>query len=87
VIPPKCYFLKGSKSNDKEDVKKMKSMLVRLNDDVDLMSYRNCLENSPVVIGINRGFIMIKSNLFTHSLQMVKIGVKISNQVSSFSFF
>jgi hypothetical protein len=55
----KCYILKGSKSNDKKDVSKMKGVLVRLNGDVDLMSYKSCLESSALVMKINKKFMML----------------------------
>jgi hypothetical protein len=72
AIPPKCYILKGSKSSDKENVRKMKGVSVRLNDDIDLMSYKSWLESSVPVIGINRGFMMIESNSSKHIRWMVK---------------
>jgi hypothetical protein len=72
AIAPKCYILKGSKSSDKEDVRKMKGVSVRLNDEIDLMSYKSCLESSAPVMGINRGFMMIESNPLKHIRRMVK---------------
>jgi gamma-glutamyl-gamma-aminobutyrate hydrolase PuuD len=72
VIAPKCYILKGNKTRDKEDVRKMKGVSVRLNDDINLMSYKSCLESSVPVMGINRGFMMIESNPFSHTRRMVK---------------
>jgi hypothetical protein len=39
AIAPRCYILESSKSNDKEVVRKMKGVSVRLNGDMDLMSY------------------------------------------------
>jgi hypothetical protein len=72
AIAPKCYILKGNKATDKEDVRKMKGVSERLNDDINLMSYKSCSESSVPVIGINRGFMMIESNPFLHSRRMVK---------------
>jgi hypothetical protein len=72
AIAPKCYILKGNKTSDKEDVRKMKVVSVRLNDDIDLMSYKSCLESSAPVMGINRGFMMIESNPLKHIRRMVK---------------
>jgi hypothetical protein len=72
AIAPKCYILKGSKSSDKEDVRKTKGVSVRTNDDIDLMSYKSCLESSIPVMGINRGFMMIESTPMKHTRQMVK---------------
>jgi hypothetical protein len=60
AIAPKCYILKGNKTTDKEDVRKMKGVSVRLNDDINLMSYKSCLESSVSVMGIYRGFMMIE---------------------------
>jgi hypothetical protein len=54
AILPKCYILKGSKSNDKDDVKKMKGVSVRLNCDIDL-TYKSCLESSVPVMGLIEG--------------------------------
>jgi hypothetical protein len=71
-IALKCYILKGRKSSDKEDVRKMKGVFVQLNDDIDLMSYKSCLESSVPVMGINRGFMMIESNPLKHIRRMVK---------------
>jgi hypothetical protein len=72
AIAPKCYILKGSKNSDKDDVRKMKGVSVRLNDDIDLMSYKSCLQSSAPVMGINRRFMMIESNPLKHTRQMVK---------------
>jgi hypothetical protein len=72
AIAPKCYILKGNKSSDKENVRKMKGVSVRLNYDINLMSYKSCLESSAPVMGINRGFMMIELNQFSHSRRMVK---------------
>jgi hypothetical protein len=64
AIAPKCYILKGNKTTDKEDVRNMKGVLVWLNDDINLMSYKSRLESSVVV--------MIESNQFSHSRRIVK---------------
>jgi hypothetical protein len=77
TIMEKCYYiLKGSKSRNKEDVRKMKGVSVRLNDDIDLMNYKSCLESSALVMGINKGFMMIESNSFSHTCRMVKFQEK-----------
>jgi hypothetical protein len=72
AIAPKCYILKGNKTSDKEDVRKMKGVSVRLNDDIDLMSYKSCLESSVRMMAINRGYMMIESNPLKHIRRMEK---------------
>jgi hypothetical protein len=73
AIAPKCYILKSSKNDDDPDIKKMKGVSSRLNDNIDLDSYKSCLLKSSVpVSGINRGFMVVESDPFTHTRQMVK---------------
>jgi hypothetical protein len=73
AISPKCYILKSSKNDDDKDVKKMKGVSSRLNGNIDLESYKSCLLKSSVpVSGINRGFMIVESDPFTHTRQMVK---------------
>jgi hypothetical protein len=50
----------------------MNGVSVRLNGDIYLMSYKSCLENLAVVVGISRGFMMIKSNPLIHARWMEK---------------
>jgi hypothetical protein len=45
---------------------------VRLNDDVDLMSYKSSFESSVRVMGINRGFMMIELNSLRHTRGKLK---------------
>jgi hypothetical protein len=60
AIAPKCYILKSSKNDNNQDVKKMKGVSFRLNDNIDFESYSSCLLKSSVpVIGINRGFMVV----------------------------
>jgi hypothetical protein len=73
AIAPKCYILKFSKNDDDQDVKKMKGVSSRLNDSIDFESYMSCLLKFSVPVSkINRGFKIIKSDLFTHTRQMLK---------------
>jgi hypothetical protein len=73
VITPKRYILKSSKNDDDEEVKKMKRVSSRLIDSVYLESYKSCLLKSSVpVSGINRGFMILESDPFTHIRQIVK---------------
>jgi hypothetical protein len=73
AIVPKCYILKSSKNDDDQEVKKMKGVSRRLNDNIDLESYKSCLLKSSVpVSGFNRGFMVVESDPFTHTRQMVK---------------
>jgi hypothetical protein len=44
TITPKCYILKSSKNDNDENVKKMKGVSFRLNDSIELESYKSCLE-------------------------------------------
>jgi hypothetical protein len=64
----KCYILKSSKNDDDQDVKKMKGVSGRLNYSIDLERYKSCLLKSSVpVSGINRGFMVVESDPFTHT--------------------
>jgi hypothetical protein len=73
AIASKCYMLKSSKNDDDQEVKKMKDVSSRLNDSIDLETYKSCLLKSSVpVSGINRGFMEVESDPFTHTRQMVK---------------
>jgi predicted HTH transcriptional regulator len=60
AIAPKCYILKFFKDENDESVKKMKRVFFRFNDNIELESYRSCLEQyfNPVM-GINRGFMVV----------------------------
>jgi hypothetical protein len=72
-IAPKCYILKSSKNDDDQNVKKMKGVSSRLNDNIDLESYKSYfLKSSVPVSGINRGFMVVKSDPLTHTRQMIK---------------
>jgi hypothetical protein len=73
AIAPKSYILKSYKNDEDQDVEKMKGVSSRLNDNIDLESYSSCLLKSSVpVSGINRGFMVVESDSFTHTRQMVK---------------
>jgi hypothetical protein len=73
AITPKCYILKSSKNENDENVKKMKGVSFRLNDTIELESYKSCLEQSSnPVMGINRGFMVVESDPYSHSRHMVK---------------
>jgi hypothetical protein len=73
TIAPKCYILKSSKNDNDENVKKMKGVSFRLNNNIELESYRSCLEQSSVPeIGINRDFMVVESDPYSHSRHMVK---------------
>jgi hypothetical protein len=72
-IAPKCYILKSSKNDDNQEVKKIKGVSSRLNDSIDLESYKNCLLKSSVpVSGINHDFMVVESDPFAHTRQMDK---------------
>jgi hypothetical protein len=71
AIAPKCYILKSSKNENDESVNKMKTISFRLNDNIELESYKSCLEQSSVlIIGTNRYFIVVKSNPYSHTRHM-----------------
>jgi hypothetical protein len=73
VIAPKCYILKSSKVENDESVKKMKGVSFRLKDSIELESYKSCLEQSSnPVMGINRGFMVVESDPYSHTRHMVK---------------
>jgi hypothetical protein len=73
AIAPKCYILKSSKNENDESVKKMKGVSFRLKDNIELESYKSCLEQSSnPVIGINRGFMVVESDPYSHTRHMVK---------------
>jgi hypothetical protein len=51
----------------------MKGISSRLNDSIDLESYKSChLKSCVSASGINRDFMVVESNPFTHTRQMVK---------------
>jgi hypothetical protein len=63
AITPKCNILKSSKNDDDQEVKKMKGLCFRLNDNIQLKSYKNyLLKSSNLVIGINRDFMVVESD-------------------------
>jgi trehalose-6-phosphate synthase len=73
AIAPKCYILKSSKNENDENVKKMKGVSFRLNDNIELESYKRCLlKSSNHVMGINRGFVVVESDPYSHIRHMVK---------------
>jgi hypothetical protein len=51
----------------------MKVVSFRHNDNIELESYRSCLEQSSVpVMGISRGFMVVESDPYSHTRRMVK---------------
>jgi hypothetical protein len=51
----------------------MKGDFSRVDDNIDLESYKSCLLKSTApVSGINHGFMVAESDTFTHTIQMVK---------------
>jgi hypothetical protein len=73
AIAPNCYILKSSKNDDDQDVKKMKGVSFRLNDNIELESYKCCLlKFSNLVMGMNRGFMVVESDPYSHTRHMVK---------------
>jgi hypothetical protein len=61
-IAPKCYILKSSKYDNNENVEKMKGVSFRLNYNIELESYKSCLEQSSIPItGTNTGFMVVNS--------------------------
>jgi hypothetical protein len=73
AIARKCCILKSSKDENDEKVKKMKGVSFRLNDSIELESYKSCLEQSSnPVMGINRGFMVVESDPYSHTRHMVK---------------
>jgi hypothetical protein len=71
VISLKYNILKVNKNSDKMDVRKMKGESVPHNDDIGLICNKIYLEKSVLVMRINRKFILIESNPFSHTLKMV----------------
>jgi hypothetical protein len=73
VIAPKYYILKSSKNENDESAKKTKVVSFRLNHNIELESYRSCLEQSSnPVMGIYRGFMVVESDPYSHTRHMVK---------------
>jgi hypothetical protein len=73
AIALKCYILKSSKNDDYQDVKKVKGISTRLNDSIDLESYKNCLlKSSNPVMGIDRDFMVVESDPHFHIRHMDK---------------
>jgi hypothetical protein len=73
AITPKCYILKFSKNDNNKNVKKMKHMSFRLDDNIELENYKNyLLKSSYPVMGINRGFMVVESDPYFHTRHMVK---------------
>jgi hypothetical protein len=73
AIAPKCYILKSSKDENDESVKKMKCVSFRLNDNIELESYKSCLlKSSNPVMGISRGFMVVESDPYSHTRHIVK---------------
>jgi hypothetical protein len=70
---PKSYILKSSKNKNDENVKKMKGVFFRLNNNIELESYKSCLEQSSVrIMGINRGFMVVETDFYSHARYMIK---------------
>jgi hypothetical protein len=73
VIAPKFYILESSKNKNDKSVKKMKEVFFRLNNNIELESYKSCLEQSSVpVMGINRDFMIVEYDPYSHTRHMVK---------------
>jgi hypothetical protein len=73
AIAPKCYILKSSKNDNDERVKKIKGVYFRLNHNIELESCKSCLlKSSNPVMGINRDFMVVESDPYSHSRHMVK---------------
>jgi hypothetical protein len=71
VIAPKCYILKSSKNEN--DVKKMKDVSFRLNNNIELESCKSyLLKSSNPVMGINRGFMVVESHPYSHTRHMIR---------------
>jgi hypothetical protein len=67
------YILKSSKNENDESVKKIKAVSFKLNDNIELESYKGYLvKSSNPVMGINRGFMLIKFHPYSHTGHMVK---------------
>jgi hypothetical protein len=51
----------------------MKEVFFRLNDKIELESYKCCLlKSSNPVMGIDRGFLVVESDPYSHTRHMVK---------------
>jgi hypothetical protein len=51
----------------------MKGISFRLNDNIEFESYRSCLEQSSnPVMGINRGFMVVEIDSYSHTRHMDK---------------
>jgi hypothetical protein len=51
----------------------MKGVLSRLNENIDLENYKTCLlKYAAPISGINRAFMVVESDPFTHTRQIVK---------------
>jgi trehalose-6-phosphate synthase len=73
VITPKFYILKSSKNENDEIVKKMKDISFRVNNNIELESYKSYkLKSSNPVIGINRDFMVVESDPYSYIRHMVK---------------
>jgi hypothetical protein len=73
AITPKRYILKSSKNNNDQEVKKMNGVSSRLNDSIDLESFKSCLLKSSVpVSGINHSFMVVESDPFIYTRQILK---------------
>jgi hypothetical protein len=73
AIAPKCYILKSSKNDDDQNVKKMKGVSFKLNDNIEFESYKSCLlKSSNPVMGISRGFMVVESDPYSHTRHMVE---------------
>jgi hypothetical protein len=61
AIAPKCYILKSSKIENGERVKKIKGVSFRLNNKIELESYKTYfLKSSNHIMRINRSFMVVK---------------------------
>jgi hypothetical protein len=69
----KYYNLKSSKNENDKSVKKMKNVSFRLNNYIELESYKSCfLKYSNPAIKINTGFIVVESDPYSNTRHMVK---------------
>jgi hypothetical protein len=73
AIAPKYYILRSSKNENNKSIKKIKSVPFRLNDEIELESYKSCLlKSSNPVMGMNRGLMVVEFDPYSHTRQMVK---------------
>jgi hypothetical protein len=73
AIAPKCYILKSSKNDNDQEVKNMKGIFSMLNGNIDLESWKSCILKSSVPVSvIKRVFMVVESDTFTHTRQIVK---------------